>query len=153
MSRVRIMKKIKVLSMLVILLWMGGHALMQDDAGVSALQAAPISMPSIVPAPAAPLLARPAPSRPNVVASAPAERCETTLVSGAHTARAEWQARQGALEDVADICPSGKVMARQLDCTPVEGEQGVMGYAAVKCIQQAACTVCGEALARMRELN
>ncbi|MEN9865214.1 MAG: hypothetical protein RL748_804 [Pseudomonadota bacterium] len=153
MSRVRIMKKITVLSMLAILLWMGGHALMQDDAGVAALQAAPISMPSIVPAPAAPSLARPAPSRPNVVARAPAERCETTLVSGGHTARAEWQARQGAQEDVVDICPSGKVMPHQLHCTPVEGAQGVMGYAAVKCVQHAACTVCGAALARMREVN
>ncbi len=83
----------------------------------------------------------------------PSERCEISTVSGKHTARAEWEARQGALEDAADICPAGKVTPAHVICTPVQGEQGVMGYPAIQCIQKAVCTLCGEKLARKYELN
>ena len=109
---------------------------------VSATPAVPVRAPASRPTPL-----------PRAVASTPAQRCETTQVSGSHTARAEWEARQGALEDVADVCPAGKVTANpaQLVCSPVEGAQGIMGYAAVKCVQQATCTLCGDDLKRMRE--
>ena len=114
--------------------------------------AAPVSVSVAVPVRAP--VARPTPL-PKVVATPPAQRCETTIVSGSHTSRAEWEARQGALEDVADVCPAGKVTASpaQLHCSPVEGAQGIMGYAAVKCVQQAACTLCGDDLARVREVT
>ena len=79
--------------------------------------------------------------------------CQTTTVSGGHTARAEWEARQGALADATDVCPAGKVSPLQMSCTPVDGAQGINGYDAMKCVQQAACTLCGADLARMQELN
>ena len=102
---------------------------------------------------AQPPVSAPAP-RPaaTVAAIRPALRCETSHISGSHTARAEWEARQGALEDVADVCPAGKVSPAQVSCAPVAGAEGIMGYAAIKCVQQAACTLCGENLARMREV-
>ena len=89
---------------------------------------------------------------PKPVESKPAVRCETTPVSGSHTSRAEREARQGALEDVADICPVGKVVPTQLRCGVVDGEQGIMGYPSVKCVQQAVCTLCGDDLARKLEV-
>ncbi len=114
-----------------------------------AVSPAPVSPATMVPVRVAALPPSPL---PKVVATVPAQRCETSQVSGSHTARAEWEARQGALEDVADVCPAGKVTPGQMSCTTVDGAQGILGYAAVKCVQQAACTLCGENLARMHEV-
>lgn len=85
--------------------------------------------------------------------SRPAVRCENMPVTGSHTSRAEWEARKGALEDVADVCPAGKVVPTQVRCIVVDGEQGIMGYSAIKCVQQAICTLCGDDLARQLSMG
>ena len=69
----------------------------------------------------------PTPARAKVAENSPVNRCENRLVRGVHTARAEWEARQGALEDVADVCPSGKINPTQMHCTPVTGADGIVG--------------------------
>lgn len=92
-------------------------------------------------------------TQPKVLAAPPAQHCETSQIHGSHTALFEWEARQGALEDVADVCPAGKVQPTQMQCAPVNGAQGIMGSAAIKCVQQAACTLCGEDLKRQREVD
>lgn len=104
---------------------------------------------SVAQPPAAqPGTAVPTPARAKVVENSSAHRCENRLVRGVHTARAEWEARQGALEDVADVCPSGKINPTQMHCTPVTGAEGIPGYAATKCVQQALCILCGDTLSR-----
>lgn len=116
---------------------------------------------SAAPAPAAP--ARPAalpkpPAVPRVAAQPVAvnhvvEACQSWPVSGSHTARTEWQARRGALEDAADVCPADQVRAGAVSCEAVAGAQGVDGYPALRCVQQAVCTVCGDRLARVLEVG
>ena len=97
-------------------------------------------------------------SKPMLASAAPVpqvshERCETTLVRGSHTSRVESEARQGALEDAADICPAGTVTPGSLSCEQVDGERGVMGYSALRCIQEGSCTLCGDKLTRKYEIN
>lgn len=111
-------------------------------------QAAPAPAPQ--PVAKAQMAAAPALAR---TANPPAQRCETHTVSGSHTARAEWEARQGALEDAADVCPAGKAHPLQVNCAPVAAAQGILGEAAMRCVQLAACTLCGEDLARQREVD
>lgn len=119
------------------------------EAAVRPAAPMPLNVAASAPAPTAVAQLNPA---PKTKAAPGTQACETTQVSGSHTARFEWEARQGALEDVADVCPAGKVSPTQLNCTPVDGRHGIMGDAAIKCVQQAACTLCGEVLARKREV-
>lgn len=125
--------------------------LWQDESGELAPQVLPLPLARPVPVIAPQRVAFPLPKP--VEKNKPAVRCESTPVSGGHTSRAEWEARQGALEDVADVCPAGKVVPTQLRCGVVDGEQGIMGYSAVKCVQQAICTLCGDDLARKLEMG
>lgn len=111
------------------------------------------ALPQAVPPVSAQKIKPQAPLLPAPTANSTAARCETMPVSGGHTARVEWEARQGALEDVADVCPAGKVHPTRLDCAAVPREHGIMGEAAIKCVQQALCTLCGDMLARRSELR
>lgn len=131
------------------LMLLAASAFWRDQPEAPATRAQPAPLATALPLPARPPAPRPATS---VVATRLAQRCETSQISGSHTARAEWEARQGALEDATDICPAGKVIPAQVSCAPVAGGEGNMGYAAIKCVQQAACTLCGDGLARMREV-
>ena len=121
------------------------------------LAAAPL--PSVAPRPLANLQAF---AKPVVVHAALAkplatvprvEACETILVKGSHTSRSEEEARSVALNDAADICPAGQVTPRQVRCEAVDGELGVAGYPARRCVQEAACTLCGDTLRRHHEAN
>ncbi len=117
------------------------------------LAAAPL--PSVAPHPLASVQAF---AKPVVVHAALAmvprtEACETILVKGSHTSRSEEDARNVALADAADICPAGQVTPRQVRCEAVDGELGVVGYPARRCVQQAACTLCGDTLRRHHEAN
>ncbi len=129
-----------------LLLLLGGQAVPPVEASVLAIAPTPIK--SIAPVSATRVLHAAMPT-----SNAQAERCETTPIQGSHTARAEWEARQGALEDVADICPAGQVSPTEMKCSVVDAAHGIEGNPAQRCVQQAICTLCGEKLARRRELR
>ncbi len=133
----------------VILIWLVASAFWREQPDVPESRTQPAPLAAARPQPVSTPAPRPTPA---AMLTKPAQRCETSRISGSHTARAEWEARQGALEDVADVCPAGKVSPAQVSCAPVAGAEGIMGYAAIKCVQQAACTLCGDDLARMREV-
>lgn len=77
--------------------------------------------------------------------------CTATIVKGSHTALNELEARSGAEEDTADICPSGKVTPIHLKCEKVDASRGVMGKPAVQCVQEVSCTICDDDLTRKYE--
>lgn len=72
--------------------------------------------------------------------------CETILVKGSHAALTKKEAKAGAMEEVADACPTLKVDSEMVDCTQVSGES-----AAHRCKAEAYCNMCDADLARYYE--
>jgi len=77
--------------------------------------------------------------------------CESSLLKGSHTALTKKEAKIGAWEDAKEVCYPGKAEKVSLWCEKVEGEKGVQGKSAKRCVQEVACNVCGEALTRRYE--
>lgn len=77
--------------------------------------------------------------------------CESTMVEGGHTALKIKDAKAGAFEEAKDACLAGDITPASLDCTKVDGDIGVAGKPAIRCIQQVYCNICGDDLARKYE--
>lgn len=77
--------------------------------------------------------------------------CESTIVEGGHTALNIKNAKAGAFEEAKDACPTGDISPASLDCTKVDGDIGVAGKPATRCIHQVYCNICGDDLARKYE--
>jgi len=81
------------------------------------------------------------------------DACENEAVHGAHSATTLEAARDGAAEDIRDVCPSNQV-AKVIETCSAHMAEDVDGVAQqmVRCQRSGMCRICGEHLARRREL-
>ena len=77
--------------------------------------------------------------------------CESSILEGSHTALAKKEAKLGAWEDAKEVCYPGDATKLALQCKKVKGDKGVQGKAAIQCVQEVSCNICGEALMRKYE--
>lgn len=79
-----------------------------------------------------------------------ATSCKAFKVAGSHTAEAQHDAQDGAIEEVADVCPSHRVTQVQQQCEPFMPEPGLYLQ---RCRAEGLCQLCGEHFARYSEIQ
>ena len=77
--------------------------------------------------------------------------CESSIIEGGHTALTKKEAKLGAWEDAKEVCYPGETTKLNLQCKKVKGDKGVQGKAAIRCVQEVSCNVCGDDLMRKYE--
>lgn len=86
----------------------------------------------------------------NTAGTVSAVSCKSFKVSGSHTAEAQTDAQDGAVEEMADICSSHRVTQVQQHCKPHSPEPGVFFQ---HCRAEGHCQLCGEHFARYQEIQ
>lgn len=79
--------------------------------------------------------------------------CESSILEGSHTALTKKEAKLGAWEDAKEICYPGDATKLSTKCKKVKGDKGVQGKAAIQCVQEVSCNVCGDDLMRKYEAS
>ena len=79
-----------------------------------------------------------------------AASCNAFKVGASHTAEAQADAQDGAVEELNDICPSQRVTQVQQHCEPHSPEPGAFLQ---RCRAEGLCQLCGEHFARYQEIQ
>ncbi len=77
--------------------------------------------------------------------------CESSFVEGGHTALLLEDAQQGAMEEAADNCPSGRADLQAMECTELLLDTDEGPQVGMRCVQQAICHLCDDNLSRKYE--